>query len=60
MKTKPNPRSRRRFLAALGSGLAALGFAPRAKAGTARAGTRPSAGFRRTPHVEAYYRTLED
>ncbi|GAB6061644.1 hypothetical protein [Deferrisoma palaeochoriense] len=60
MKTKPTPHSRRRFLAALGSGLAALGLVPKAKAGTARAGNRPATGFRRTPHVETYYRTLED
>ncbi len=56
---RPADPVRRRFLSGVLAGLGALGLARRA-----RARPRPEPGreslFRRTPHVETYYRTLED
>jgi len=52
--------SRRRFLAGVLAGLGAVGLARRVRAQERRPPERDETLFRRTRHVEAYYRTLED
>ncbi|WP_025322664.1 hypothetical protein [Deferrisoma camini] len=52
--------SRRRFLAGVLAGLGAAGLARRVRAEERRPPERGETLFRRTRHVEAYYRTLED
>ena len=59
MSKRPDT-TRRRLLAGLLTGLGALGLAPRPRARAGEHAERGETLYRRTRHVETYYRTLED
>ncbi len=56
---QPDPH-RRQFLAGVLAGLGAVGLARRVRGRETRPNERGETLYRRTRHVETYYRTLED